>query len=70
MEINNLPCKTCITLAICRETGRMTNGVSTLAHKCPILDAHLKSETMDEWRLESIYNAYVFFDRGINATMS
>lgn len=58
----NLPCVDCITLAICKQTGKCTNGVSTLAMRCPILDEYLTEKK--EWKIEFMYRAFVYFDRG------
>lgn len=57
------PCKECISMAVCRQTGACTNGVSTLAMKCHILDEYLTKDN-GEWDLHYMYKAYVYFDRG------
>lgn len=57
-----LPCINCITFAICRQVGGMTNGVSTLAMKCSIIDEYLTEN--GEWNIEYMYRTWVYFDRG------
>jgi hypothetical protein len=58
----NLPCVDCITLPICKPIGKCTNGVSTLAMKCNILDEYLSNK--QEWDINYMYQAYLYFDRG------
>jgi hypothetical protein len=58
----DLPCVNCITLPICKQTGKCTNGVSTLAMKCYILDRFLTKDK--EWNVVYMYQAYLYFDRG------
>ena len=59
----NLPCINCITLAICKPIGACTNGVSTLAMRCNILDEYLTVKK--KWDIEFMYRAFVYFDRGV-----
>lgn len=64
-RIPDPPCKQCISMAICRITGSRTNGLSTLATRCNIINEYLTNDK-GEWEFERMYKAFVYFDRGYN----
>lgn len=64
MEKVENPCKNCITLAMCREKGKVKGGVAKLSYTCPMLDNYLR-QGEEYWDIIYVYDAYSFFSRGI-----
>ena len=61
--MSDLPCIDCVTLAMCINKGKQTNGTTNLAHKCSLLSNWLMGPE-NGYDIEKIYAAYVYFARG------
>ena len=57
MKIDH-PCKTCVTLAICKGTAQQHNGLFYLSEKCELIKYHLVDIYKKSYNIKSHYSAY------------